>query len=53
VVDPKHSVVLICVAFIGRDQVSGSVPIIDSIRRRKEIEKLLYSGIDSDGKATI
>ena len=52
VVDTDHAVILVGVALVRRDQVSGSVTVIRSIRRKKEREKLLYPRTDWDGNAT-
>src|SRR5215469_11081669 len=48
VVSPDHAVVLISSAFIGGDQVCGSVPVVCSICWGKQREELLYARINSD-----
>src|SRR5262249_40360049 len=48
-VGAKHAVVLTSGTFIGCDQVPGSIPVDCSIRRRNQIEKLLYARINAHG----
>ena len=52
VVDTDHAVILVGVALVRRDQISGSVTVVCSIGRRKQREELLYAGINSDCNAT-
>src|SRR5215831_14926453 len=53
VIDTDHAVVFIRVAFVRGDQVPGSVPIVCSIRRRKQVEELLHTWIDSDDNTSV
>ena len=43
VVDANHTVIFTGVAFVSGDQFAGSIPIVWSVRRRHQIEKLLRS----------
>src|ERR1700733_79797 len=49
VVDANHTVVLTSCAFVRGDQFAGAVPIGRSVRRRHQIEKRLYQGINRNG----
>src|SRR5580658_162418 len=49
VVDAHHTVILAGVAFIRGDQFTGPIAIVRAVRRRDQIEKRLYQGIDRDG----
>src|ERR1051326_3065919 len=53
VVDTEHAVILTRVSLIGRDQVAGSVPIVRSIRSRKQFQELLYARINANGNAPV
>src|SRR5262249_1439705 len=53
VVDPHYAVVLVRGALIGGDQVPGSVPVIGSIRRRNQVEELLYARINCDSNTSV
>src|SRR5262249_47921993 len=41
VIDTDHAVVFVSVPFIRGDQISGSVIVVCSVRRRKQVEELL------------
>src|SRR6201981_3890324 len=52
VIHANHAVVLVRGALVGCDQVSGSIPIVRTIRRGKQGEKGLYARINRNGEAT-
>src|SRR5690348_13985423 len=51
VVEMDHAVVLINGALVIGDQVRGSVPIVCSIRKRKQSEKLWYARVNRNNNA--
>src|SRR5215467_10822906 len=53
VIDTDHAVVFGCVSLVRGDQVRGSVTVICSIRRREQVEELLYARIDRDGNTPV
>src|SRR5580704_2625046 len=52
VVDANHTVVLTGGAFVGRDQFTGSVPVVWPVRRRQQIKKRLNRRIHRNGDAS-
>src|SRR5215813_1962676 len=52
-IDTDHTVVFVSVPFIRGDQISGTVIVVCSVRRSKQVEELLYARINSDGDASI
>src|SRR5215472_9145669 len=53
VVDADQAVVFPGVAFVGGDQIPGSVPIVGAIRRRKQCEEWRYAGINAQRNAIV
>src|SRR5208282_4507578 len=49
VVDANYTVVLTSVAFISRNEFACPIPIAWSVRRRHQIQELLYQRIDRNG----
>src|SRR5271165_4495598 len=52
VVDANHTVVLSSCAFVSGDQFPSAVPIVRSVRRRKQTEKGLYRRVHRNGDAS-
>lgn len=52
-IDTDYAVVLVSSALVGGDQVAGSVPIVFSIRRRNQVEELLYARINCDSNTSV